>query len=243
LPGIHVPAGALASDLAVGAQTEPELPEGARIIQRAGWRWQAAGEEGHRHWVHGLLPEVFAAEVSGPIGFEEREACARLACTKLIRTAMEGGDRRYRDEPPFQRIQVDERARGAAARARRLGVPPPRWGAARHACGGIRPPAARVGAEDAIDAGTPELEQAGNLRRPVAFAAQRALLLERQREGIAKAKAQGKYRGRAPTAQRQAAAVRQMKAEGIGANEIARRLGIGRASVYRVLAWGGPAPG
>jgi DNA invertase Pin-like site-specific DNA recombinase len=72
---------------------------------------------------------------------------------------------------------------------------------------------------------------------------ERALMLERQREGIAKAKAEGKYRGRAPTARRQAAAVRQMKAEGIGAAEIARRLGIGRASVYRILSGAAPAAG
>jgi DNA invertase Pin-like site-specific DNA recombinase len=65
---------------------------------------------------------------------------------------------------------------------------------------------------------------------------ERALMLERQREGIAKAKSAGKYQGRAPTAQRQAAAVRQMKAEGVGPSEIARRLGIGRASVYRILS-------
>jgi len=64
---------------------------------------------------------------------------------------------------------------------------------------------------------------------------ERALMLERQREGIAKAKAEGKYQGRAPTAQRQAEAVRQMKAEGVRPVEIARRLGIGRASVYRIL--------
>lgn len=64
---------------------------------------------------------------------------------------------------------------------------------------------------------------------------ERALMLERQREGIAKAKAEGKYQGRAPTAQRQAETVRQMKAEGVRPTEIARRLGIGRASVYRIL--------
>ncbi len=64
---------------------------------------------------------------------------------------------------------------------------------------------------------------------------ERSLMLERQREGIAKAKAEGKYQGRAPTAQRQAETVRQMKAEGVRPTEIARRLGIGRASVYRIL--------
>jgi DNA invertase Pin-like site-specific DNA recombinase len=64
---------------------------------------------------------------------------------------------------------------------------------------------------------------------------ERALMLERQREGIAKAKAEGKYRGRVPTAQRQAEDVRRLKAEGVRPVEIARRLGIGRASVYRIL--------
>jgi DNA invertase Pin-like site-specific DNA recombinase len=64
---------------------------------------------------------------------------------------------------------------------------------------------------------------------------ERALMLERQREGIAKAKAEGKYQGRAPTAQRQAEKVRQMKTEGMRPTEIARHLGIGRASVYRIL--------
>ena len=64
---------------------------------------------------------------------------------------------------------------------------------------------------------------------------ERALMLERQREGIAKAKAAGKYRGRAPTAQRKADEVHRLKDEGIGATEIAQRVGIGRASVYRIL--------
>ncbi|MBR0660208.1 recombinase family protein [Neoroseomonas oryzicola] len=67
---------------------------------------------------------------------------------------------------------------------------------------------------------------------------ERALMLERQREGIAKAKAEGKYQGRVPTAQRQADAVRQLKAEGVRPVDIARRLGIGRASVYRILGAG-----
>ena len=65
---------------------------------------------------------------------------------------------------------------------------------------------------------------------------ERGLMLERQREGIAKAKADGKYRGRVPTAQRQGAEVHRLKAEGVRPVEIARRLGMSRASVYRVLA-------
>jgi len=52
-------------------------------------------------------------------------------------------------------------------------------------------------------------------------------------------RAAGKYKGRAPTARRQSAEVRRLRADGIGTTEIARRLGIGRASVYRVLAEAG----
>lgn len=64
---------------------------------------------------------------------------------------------------------------------------------------------------------------------------ERSIMLERQREGIAKAKALGKYKGRAPTARAKAADVVALKAEGVSPTEIARRLGIGRASVYRIL--------
>ena len=65
---------------------------------------------------------------------------------------------------------------------------------------------------------------------------ERDLMLERQREGIAKAKAEGKYQGRAPTARRQADQVRELRAAGMPATKIAQEIGIGRASVYRILA-------
>jgi DNA invertase Pin-like site-specific DNA recombinase len=58
---------------------------------------------------------------------------------------------------------------------------------------------------------------------------------ERQMEGIAKAKAEGKYKGRKPTARVKADEVHRLKAEGMGPAAIAKRLGIGRASVYRAL--------
>jgi DNA invertase Pin-like site-specific DNA recombinase len=64
---------------------------------------------------------------------------------------------------------------------------------------------------------------------------EREMMLERQREGIAKAKAMGKYRGRAPTARAKAAEVAALRAAGLGASEIASWLGIGRASVYRMV--------
>jgi DNA invertase Pin-like site-specific DNA recombinase len=65
---------------------------------------------------------------------------------------------------------------------------------------------------------------------------ERELMLERQREGIAKAKADGKYKGRRPTARARSAEVNALKAEGVRPVDIARRLGIGRASDYRVLS-------
>lgn len=55
---------------------------------------------------------------------------------------------------------------------------------------------------------------------------------ERQLEGIAKAKAEGVYKGRKPSID--ASAVMALRAEGVSASEIAKRLGIGRASVYRI---------
>src|ERR1700680_4831854 len=57
---------------------------------------------------------------------------------------------------------------------------------------------------------------------------------ERQLEGIAAAKARGVYKGRKPTID--AAEVRRLRDdEKLGPAAIARRLRIGRASVYRVL--------
>lgn len=63
-----------------------------------------------------------------------------------------------------------------------------------------------------------------------------ALSRERQREGIEKSKQAGKYKGRAPTAQRQASEVKRLKSEGQRPTDIARHLRISRASVYRILA-------
>jgi len=56
---------------------------------------------------------------------------------------------------------------------------------------------------------------------------------ERQMEGINAAKERGVYKGR--KASIDPAEVRRLQQEGLGATEIAERLGIGRASVYRVL--------
>jgi DNA invertase Pin-like site-specific DNA recombinase len=60
-----------------------------------------------------------------------------------------------------------------------------------------------------------------------------ALRRERQMEGIARAKAEGRYKGRPATVD--AAKVRELHAEGVNPSAIAKRLAIGRASVYRAL--------
>jgi DNA invertase Pin-like site-specific DNA recombinase len=64
---------------------------------------------------------------------------------------------------------------------------------------------------------------------------ERAIMLERQREGIAKAKSEGKYRGRKPTAQEKSAEVLALHRQGLGATDIAKQLKIGRSSVYRAI--------
>ena len=56
---------------------------------------------------------------------------------------------------------------------------------------------------------------------------------ERQREGIDKAKGLGKYRGRKPSVDNQT--ILEMHSEGFGPSDIAKRLSVGRTSVYRAL--------
>jgi DNA invertase Pin-like site-specific DNA recombinase len=56
---------------------------------------------------------------------------------------------------------------------------------------------------------------------------------ERQAEGIAKAKAKGLYRGRKPSID--ATKIHALKADGMGATAIAKKLSISRVSVYRAI--------
>ena len=56
---------------------------------------------------------------------------------------------------------------------------------------------------------------------------------ERQMEGIAKAKAEGVYKGRKPSID--AARIAELRRTGLGPSAIAKHLKIGRASVYRAL--------
>jgi DNA invertase Pin-like site-specific DNA recombinase len=63
---------------------------------------------------------------------------------------------------------------------------------------------------------------------------EREIMLERQREGIAKAKADGKYKGRAPTVRKQGDAIRAALAAGERPTDVARRFGVARSGVYRM---------
>jgi DNA invertase Pin-like site-specific DNA recombinase len=65
---------------------------------------------------------------------------------------------------------------------------------------------------------------------------EREVMLERQREGIAKAKGEGKYRGRKPTVATQAEQIRTMHAAGAKPTDIARSLRVARSSIYRMLS-------
>lgn len=85
-----------------------------------------------------------------------------------------------------------------------------------------------------LDTGTPTGRLMLNVLGSVAQF-EREIMLERQREGIAKAKAAGKYKGRAPTAKAKEAQVAELAAQQMSLSEIARRLGIGKASVHRIL--------
>jgi DNA invertase Pin-like site-specific DNA recombinase len=63
---------------------------------------------------------------------------------------------------------------------------------------------------------------------------EREIMLERQREGIAKAQAEGKYKGRPVSLD--AAKIAELRDRGVRPAAIAKSLGIARSSVYRVLA-------
>lgn len=65
---------------------------------------------------------------------------------------------------------------------------------------------------------------------------EREMMLERQKEGIAKAKADGKYTGRKPTAMAKADSVKALLATGMSKAKVCEQVGISRASLYRILA-------
>ena len=67
---------------------------------------------------------------------------------------------------------------------------------------------------------------------------EREILRERVRAGIAQARKDGRPHGRPRTASLRSEEVRRLKAERVSHLEIARRIGIGRTSVRRILAAG-----
>lgn len=65
---------------------------------------------------------------------------------------------------------------------------------------------------------------------------ERSLIRERQREGIAAAKARGVYRGRRPSlSPGQIAEIRQLIESGVPKAELARRYGVARETIYQAL--------
>ncbi len=64
---------------------------------------------------------------------------------------------------------------------------------------------------------------------------EREMMLERQKEGIAKARSEGRYQGRKPTARAQSDDVKALSAAGMSMGAIATKLGIGKGSVHRIL--------
>jgi putative DNA-invertase from lambdoid prophage Rac len=67
---------------------------------------------------------------------------------------------------------------------------------------------------------------------------EREILRERVRAGVAQARKEGRPHGRPRTASLKADEVRRLKTKRVNHSEIARRLGIGRTSVRRILAAG-----
>jgi putative DNA-invertase from lambdoid prophage Rac len=91
-----------------------------------------------------------------------------------------------------------------------------------------------VSLTEALDLTTPSgRAMAGMLAIFAEF--EREILRERVRAGIAQARKEGRTHGRPRTASLKADEVLRLKAERVSHSEIARRLGIGRTSVRRIL--------
>lgn len=85
-----------------------------------------------------------------------------------------------------------------------------------------------------LDTGTPQGELMVDMMRSIAQF-ERDLVIERQREGIAKAKIEGRFVGRAPTARRKTDEVMRLSEQGHKARAIANQLKISETSVFRIL--------
>ena len=85
-----------------------------------------------------------------------------------------------------------------------------------------------------LDTATPHGKLMVNLLGSIAQF-ERELMLERQREGIAKAKADGKYKGRKPVEAEKAEEVVRLRYEDKTVEEIVAMTGVGRTTVFRIL--------
>lgn len=86
-----------------------------------------------------------------------------------------------------------------------------------------------------IDTTTPGGRLSFNLFASIAQF-EREVMLERQKVGIAKAKADGKYKGRKPTPEDKKDRILELAAQGnMTKEEIRKEVGVGVATVYRVL--------
>ncbi|MDN5893606.1 recombinase family protein [Corynebacterium variabile] len=65
---------------------------------------------------------------------------------------------------------------------------------------------------------------------------ERSIIRERQADGIARAKARGVYKGRAPVPDEKIEHARELIAQGIPKARVARDLGISRSSLYKYLS-------
>jgi DNA invertase Pin-like site-specific DNA recombinase len=64
---------------------------------------------------------------------------------------------------------------------------------------------------------------------------EREMMKERQVEGVKRAKAEGKYKGRVPTAMNKADKVKALVEAGVGRVQIMEQLGMSKASYYRCM--------
>ncbi len=82
-----------------------------------------------------------------------------------------------------------------------------------------------------------DVDRKADANRPRAVAQfEREMMLERQQEGIAKAKSDGHYKGRKPIEAQRRQNVLRLAAEGVTRAHIAAELKLGEATVYRILA-------
>jgi DNA invertase Pin-like site-specific DNA recombinase len=89
-----------------------------------------------------------------------------------------------------------------------------------------------------VDYGIDTSTQQGKIMRMLLGAInefERKMVWERQAEGIDRAKREGRYKGRKPTARAKTDEVLALNSQGLTRQKIADELGIGVASVYRIL--------